>query len=139
MTVGGVVVLWLMFGLVSGVLGATRNVGFWLHATVGFLFGPVGILTALLFKPTEEATFTNKGSDSGLIKCPMCAELVKSEAKICKHCKSELNNIEPQVTEVSTSTEIFRLHQIQVFSDHVEVSGNRFESVEKAKVWIDSQ
>jgi hypothetical protein len=61
LTFGGVVVLWLMFGLVSGAIGATRNVGFWLHAIVGFLFGPVGILTALLFKPTEEATFANFG------------------------------------------------------------------------------
>ena len=25
------------------------------------------------------------------IKCPMCAEFVKSEAKICRHCKSDIS------------------------------------------------
>jgi hypothetical protein len=28
--------------------------------------------------------------DKTMMKCPHCAELVKNEAKICKHCKSSL-------------------------------------------------
>ena len=30
--------------------------------------------------------------ESNEVKCPFCAELVKREAKLCKHCRSDLSN-----------------------------------------------
>ena len=139
MTFSGVLITWFLLGLISGAIGASRNVGFWLHAFIGFLLGPIGILTALFFKPSDEATFQREGSASGMVKCPMCAELIKVEAKICKHCKSDVVHADQPAVESAISTEIYRLYQIQIFAEHVEVSGNRFESLEKAKAWIDAQ
>ncbi|WBA79549.1 zinc ribbon domain-containing protein [Endozoicomonas sp. GU-1] len=34
------------------------------------------------------------GDSDGSAKCPACAEKVKAEAKICKHCGSELKGIQ---------------------------------------------
>lgn len=77
------VIAWIIFGLLAGAIGASRNVGFAIHALIGFLFGPIGVLTALLFKPTDEDKYRRRGSASGFVKCPYCAELVKAEAQIC--------------------------------------------------------
>jgi hypothetical protein len=42
--------------------------------------------------------------DFDKVKCPYCAELIKSEAKICKHCKSDLNSF--QEKDVDSNVEI---------------------------------
>jgi hypothetical protein len=69
----GFVITWVLCGLIAGAIGASRNVGFMLHAMIGFLFGPIGIITAVLFKPSEEEVFKSKGVRSGLVRCPFCA------------------------------------------------------------------
>jgi hypothetical protein len=111
-TFGAVLIVWLLCGLIAGAIGASRNVGFLLHALIGFLFlfGPVGIITAVLFKPTDEEVFRSKGKQSRLVKCPYCAELVKAEATICKHCRSDLRGGEtpPEAVQLVNS-EIYRL------------------------------
>jgi hypothetical protein len=140
MTFGAIVVIWIFCGLVAGLIGSLRGVGFWFHALIGFCFGPVGFITALLSNPSDEAKFKSQGDSSGLRKCPYCAEYVKKEAKICKHCRSELPSITSLESESrSTDTEIYRLYQIEIFSDHCEVNGHRFDSVDEAKGWIDAQ
>ena len=140
MTFGMIVVIWIFCGLVAGLIGSLRGVGFWFHALIGFCFGPVGFITALLSNPSDEAKFKSQGGSSGLRKCPYCAEYVKQEAKICKHCRSDLTSIAgPEIEPRSLDTEIYRLYQIEIFSDHCKVNDQRFESVDAAKAWIDAQ
>ena len=134
------IVIWILCGLAAGAIGASRNVGFALHAIIGFLFGPIGILTALLFKPTDEDKYRGQGDASGLTKCPDCAELVKVEAKICKHCGSDLTLSSVNLISAATTpvdTELYRLYQIEIYSDHCIVEGNRFNNIDDAKKWID--
>ena len=134
------IAIWVLCGVVAGAIGASRNVGFALHALIGFLFGPIGILTALLFKPTDEDKYRGKGDASGLTKCPDCAELVKVEARICKHCGGDLT-IESAnqnlTTGASVDTEFYRLYQIEIYPDHCIVEGKRFDTVDDAKKLID--
>lgn len=140
MTFGAIVVMWILCGLIAGLIGSLRGVGFWFHALIGFCFGPIGFITALLSNSSDEAKFKKQGESSGLRKCPHCAEYVKQEAKICKHCRSELaSTASPESKAQSLDTEIYRLYQIEIFAGHCEVSGQRFNSVDAAKAWIDSQ
>ena len=139
MTVTGLIITWILFGLLAGAIGASRNVGFLFHAMIGFMFGPIGVLTALLFKPTEDDTYKRKGESSGLVKCPFCAELVKAEAKVCKHCHSDLSSSSTSEKTKSTGSEIYRLYQIEIFPEHCEVNGQKFDSLSEAKAWIDAQ
>ena len=140
-----VIIVWFLCGIIAGTIGEWRRVGFVLHFLIGILFGPIGILTAFLFRPTDEERYRSDGTSSGLTKCPYCAEYVKVEARICKHCRSELpagfarTEFSPSGPEAAKSaeTEIYRLYQIIKYPDHCTVEKERFDTVEDAKKWID--
>lgn len=55
---------------------------------VGLLFGPFGIIAAF-FMGSESAVEAGKIAAGESKKCPRCAELVKTDAKVCKHCGNE--------------------------------------------------
>jgi len=73
---------WLLFGALIGAYAAQRK-GF---STVG------GLLGGALLGPFALLMFFVSGVSSGdqQRKCPFCAEWVKPEAKVCKHCHKEL-------------------------------------------------
>jgi hypothetical protein len=59
---------------------------------VSFFLTPLGgVICLLLMKPDSKKLEEIKVTKEGMKKCPYCAELVKSEAKICRHCQSNLS------------------------------------------------
>ena len=88
-------VFWFIINCIVGYLiGKPKNdVG--TAITVSILLGPIGWLIAAL-------------SRGNLRKCPNCAEFVNPEAKICRHCRSELpkppaSQPHPPVSQPQTS------------------------------------
>lgn len=76
---------WLLCAIVAAVIGGRRNrtgTGFFL----GVLFGPFGILFALLLKGNR-------------IKCSYCRELIDPQATVCPHCRTELSRGTPTTPE----------------------------------------
>ena len=55
----------------------------------GFL-GVIGLIIVIFMKPSEEAEEKAKIASGNMKKCPHCAELIQSEAKICKHCNKSV-------------------------------------------------
>lgn len=86
-----VIVMWLVFAILVGVYASSKGrsgFGFFLIAII--LSPLIGLIIALVVAPNNKV-IDDKALDSGdMKKCPHCAELVKAEAKICKHCQSEL-------------------------------------------------
>ena len=89
-----IVLVWIVLG-VAGVfgpaylashLGRTRAVG----AGAGFVFGLFlnvgGVLIVLAYPPRGETR-----------KCPRCAERVKADARVCKHCGGALAEDDPRL------------------------------------------
>ena len=78
---------WLIFHIiVGGVIGAVINVKKGHNGLVGFLGGALlGVFLVWLFLLQKDS---KKGL--GLKKCPFCAEYVKREATVCKHCGKDL-------------------------------------------------
>lgn len=75
------VFMWLT-GLLIGILAAQRRG-----------FSPVvGALSGLLLGPLAFLMFFVRGvtrSDRSR-KCPQCAEWIKAEAKVCRHCRRDV-------------------------------------------------
>ena len=85
------IIVWLGLSIVAGVIAANKGrsgFGFFLLALA--LSPLVGIIAAAAAKTNEQAQVE---SGEGR-KCPFCAEIVKIEAVVCKHCGKDLPAIE---------------------------------------------
>jgi len=80
---GGALLFWGLLGTLIG-LSAARKKGFSpvAGAIGGFLLGPLAFL--LLAVSGVSRGEANK-------KCPHCAEWIKAEAKVCKHCGRDVS------------------------------------------------
>lgn len=82
---------WLILAILVGVYANTKGrsgVGFFLLAVI--LSPLIGFIIALVISPVKGVIEANAIQSGDMKKCPDCAELVKAEAKICKHCRAEL-------------------------------------------------
>lgn len=82
---------WLVLALLVGWFASTKGRSFFWFFVIAVITSPlIGFIIALIVKANVEF-IESKAVDSGdYVKCPACAEVVKAEAKICKHCRSEL-------------------------------------------------
>lgn len=73
--------VWTILAVVAGVIAGQkkRSVVAWTILT--FLFSPLCLLVLLSLSPTDTANER---------KCPFCAEWIKKEAVVCKHCDREI-------------------------------------------------
>lgn len=74
---------WLGCAPLAGLVGARKG-ELWAAALAGLIFGPLGIVFALL-------------SRGNRLPCPFCKESVHEEATVCPHCRQTLP--QPSVTE----------------------------------------
>ena len=74
-----------ILGVVVGMIAKSKGYDFfpwWLYGALIFI---VAIVHVLIIKPNEgHAEIV--ALDSGGNKCPMCAEIVKGDAKVCRFC-----------------------------------------------------
>ena len=56
----------------------------------GFLFGPLGIMFALFLSLDGDALIHQRIKQGELKLCPYCAEPIRAQAVICKHCNSDV-------------------------------------------------
>jgi hypothetical protein len=77
---------WFMFSIIVGVGASTRgrNGGGWF--LLALVISPLLAGLLVLALPKLEGRINPRTTR----KCPFCAELIKPEATMCKHCRSEL-------------------------------------------------
>lgn len=84
-------ILWIVFSALAGSIakGKGRSAPAYFFASI--IFTPiVGVILALAVSP-DKKELENREIEAGTARrCPRCAELVKIEAAVCKHCGGEL-------------------------------------------------
>jgi len=87
----GVLIGWLAFAILGAVIAGAKGrsaVGFFF---LGLLLSPLlSIIAALIVKPNQKVLEREALWKGESRKCPFCAELIRSEASVCRYCSREL-------------------------------------------------
>jgi hypothetical protein len=85
-------VVWVVLSVLVGVVWRNRGHGFAGGLIFSLILSPiVGIAIGLLKKPDQARLERAALSSGGMKKCPYCAELIKSEARVCRFCSRDLS------------------------------------------------
>jgi len=120
-------IIWILFGIAAAITAGNKGRSGCAWFFVGVLLGPFGLLFALLLKPIDAANAVSTTTD--VRKCPFCAETIKAEAIVCKHCGRDLPKagalpIGPSPEELETKFKewLAREHPLVVNPGPVELS-----------------
>lgn len=85
----GLAFLWFLFGAVALVIANSKERSGCGWFLVGCLLGPFGLVVAALPSLKRDP---NAPTARTHVKCPDCAELIRIEARVCKHCGCKLTS-----------------------------------------------
>jgi hypothetical protein len=80
----GLLVFWLMMATLVAAIAANKGRNWFGFFVYGFLLWPLALVHALVMR--SEISMP----DPDLRPCPHCAEPIKRQAKVCKHCARDI-------------------------------------------------
>lgn len=83
---------WVFGALLAGHIAYGKGRSQALYIFIGLFLTPIVALLMIVFSQQDDAELQKRELHSGRAKkCPACAEIVKKEATMCKHCGSSLS------------------------------------------------
>ncbi len=77
----------LIIVMIPAVIAYQKGRGSALWWFYGLILWPIALIHAACLSPTEDVK-EKRLLAQGMVKCQFCAEIIKRDAKICKHCKN---------------------------------------------------
>ena len=97
-------ILWIVLCIVPAVIaGAKGRSGIGIFFLSLFLSPLIGIIVALVMEKNIQGVEEKELGKGLMKKCPFCAELVKKEAIVCRHCGKDL----PEEKQDKYTTDVF--------------------------------
>lgn len=106
----------------------------------------VGLIAVLALPPVEKTIRTVRTDESGkvladetemseTIKCPFCAEMVKSEASICRHCQKDISkHLDSLKAQIAKNVEmIARETAARERENELQAEANYLAEIERVK------
>jgi len=87
-----VFIIALLIGLIPAFIAKNKGhnfVGWWLYGALIFI---IALPHSIIVKPNNEELERQK-LNSGMKKCPHCAEIIKGEAAVCRYCNNEVSSV----------------------------------------------
>ncbi|HSI80848.1 MAG TPA: zinc ribbon domain-containing protein [Solirubrobacterales bacterium] len=75
------VVILLLFGLATGIVGRAKGSSFFIWLLVGTVLPVIGLVAAVLYRYEK---------DDPLRRCPNCGRVHRIEVQVCRHCGEDL-------------------------------------------------
>lgn len=86
-----VLIIAAIIGLIPAAIAQSKGKDFWAWWFFGAAFFIVALPIALLMPRADPNENETRQLQQGILQeCPFCADLIKSEAIICKHCGKEI-------------------------------------------------
>lgn len=93
----------ILLGLIPAFIASSKGRSFALWWIYGALLFIIALPHALLAK-SQTAVVDSREKNSGNVKCPSCAEWIRPDAKVCKHCGRDVG--QPIIAGAIPNTEI---------------------------------
>ena len=82
---------WVLCGVVAAVVASNKGNSGVSWFFMGVLLGPIGLILSLVVSGDPAVVERKKIEGGGYRRCEKCAELIRSEARKCRFCGSDVD------------------------------------------------